>query len=127
MATTEVAEALSECPGVVEATVYGVAVPGADGKAGMAALVVEDGFDLMGLRRRLAERLPAYAQPVFLRLVSSLAVTETFKQKKADLAREGFDPAVVGEPLYVALPGREGYDPLDLDRCEQIVTGRIRL
>ncbi len=127
VATTEVTEALSECPGVVEATVYGVAVPGADGKAGMAALVVEDGFDLMGLRRRLAERLPAYAQPVFLRLVSSLAVTETFKQKKADLAREGFDPAVVGEPLYVALPGREGYDPLDLDRCEQIVTGRIRL
>ncbi|QUD88216.1 long-chain-acyl-CoA synthetase [Phenylobacterium montanum] len=127
VATTEVAEALSEIPGVIEATVYGVAVPGADGKAGMAALVTGEGFDLSGLRARLAGRLPAYAQPVFLRLSPALAVTETFKQKKADLAKEGFDPAVVAEPLFVALPGGDGYAPLDAPLFDQIAGGRIRL
>jgi fatty-acyl-CoA synthase len=127
VATTEVAEALSECPGVVEATVYGVAVPGTDGKAGMAALVTGAGFDLAGLRRTLAERLPTYAQPVFLRLTSSLAVTETFKQKKAELAREGFDPAIVTDPLFVATPGGKSYDPVDQPLFDAIAEGKVRL
>ncbi len=127
VATTEVAEALSVYPGVAEASVYGVAVPGADGKAGMAALVVAQGFDLTGLRRHLAERLPAYAQPVFLRLAKDLAVTETFKQKKAELAREGFDPAMIGDPLYAALPAEEGYAPIDGDLFSRIGDGRVRL
>ena len=127
VATTEVAEALSQQPGVIEATVYGVAVPGADGKAGMAALVVGEGFDPATLRRNLAGRLPAYAQPVFLRLAQSLAVTETFKQKKAELAREGFDPAMIADPLLVALPGAEGHVPLDAALYRRITEGEVRL
>jgi fatty-acyl-CoA synthase len=127
VATTEVAEVLGDCPGVIEATVYGVAVPGADGKAGMAALVTGEGFDLATLRTRLAERLPAYAQPVFLRLVRGLAVTETFKQKKADLAKDGFDPGLVEDRLFVTLPGAEGYAPLDADLFGRIAGGAVRL
>jgi len=64
---------------------------------------------------------------VFLRLVASLATTETFKQKKADLAKEGFDPAVVADPIYVALPGAGRYEPLDAELCERIVNGQVRL
>jgi fatty-acyl-CoA synthase len=127
VATTEVAEALSVFPGVVEASVYGVVVPGADGKAGMAALVVAEDFDLANLRRHLAERLPAYAHPVFLRLARELAVTETFKQKKADLAREGFDPAVVNDPLYVVAPDRDGYWRIDDELFSRITAGDLRL
>jgi len=60
VSTTEVAETISAFPGVLEATVYGVAVPGHDGRAGMAAVVVDNvaDFDLAGLRAALAERLP---------------------------------------------------------------------
>ena len=83
VATTEVAAALAAYPGVIAATVYGVAVQGADGKAGMAALETGDAFDLAGLKAHLKARLPDYAHPLFLRLVPSLAVTETFKQKKS--------------------------------------------
>jgi fatty-acyl-CoA synthase len=125
VATTEVAAALNEFPGIVEANVYGVAVPGADGRAGMAALEIAGNLDLAGLNAHLATRLPAYARPVFLRIVSSLAVTETFKQKKQELARDGFDPAKITDPLYVDFG--EGYVPLDADLYARISTGRIRI
>ncbi len=125
VSTGEVAAAISACPGVIEANVYGVAVPGADGKAGMAALVVDQAFDLAALRAALAERLPAYARPVFIRIAKDLAITETFKQKKQDLAAEGFDPAVVAGALYVDDAG--AYAPLDGAMFARIAAGGLRL
>ena len=92
VATSEVAEAIARCPGVRDATVYGVAIPGTDGRAGMAALVVADGFDLAALRRHIDASLPAYARPVFLRVRTELETTATFKHKKDELARAGYDP-----------------------------------
>jgi len=125
VATTEVAQALCEAPGVREACVFGVEIPGCDGKAGMAALVVGEDFDLTALSAHLAARLPAYARPVILRLTADLAMTETFKQKKADLAREGYDPSRVSDPLFLALP--EGYRALDRALFEALVTGALRV
>jgi fatty-acyl-CoA synthase len=125
VATTEVATALNEFPGIAEANVYGVVVPGADGRAGMAALQSAGNLDLAGLKAHLASRLPAYARPVFLRIVPSLVLTETFKQKKQDLAREGFDPAHIADPLYADLG--DGYVPLDAELYARISTGRIRI
>jgi fatty-acyl-CoA synthase len=127
VATTEVAEAVASGPGVLEALVYGVPVPGHDGKAGMAALVAGDGFDMAALRSHLAERLPAYARPVFLRLCERLDVTETFKQKKGDLAREGFDPAVVADPLWCFDPAGGADVRLDAERYRLIVEGAVKL
>jgi fatty-acyl-CoA synthase len=102
VSTTEVAETLATFPGVKDATVYGVAIPGHDGRAGMAALVVDDvaAFDLAGLRKRVAEALPAYARPLFLRFRADLDVTGTFKPRKMELVAEGFDPRKVADPLY---------------------------
>ena len=92
VATSEVNEAVVECPGVVDATTYGVDIPGRDGRAGMAAIVADDGFDLADFGDHLSRRLPAYACPVVIRFCDVLDTTETFKQKKQQLAREGFDP-----------------------------------
>jgi fatty-acyl-CoA synthase len=125
VATTEVAAAASSAPGVKAANIYGVAVPGQDGKCGMAALEVEPGFDLAGFRAHCALRLPAYARPVFLRIVESLAVTETFKQKKQALALEGFDPAAITDPLYADCG--TGYVSLDAGVYARISSGLIRL
>ena len=94
VATSEVNDAVRDGPGVVDATTYGVVVPGTDGRAGMAAIVVDDRFDFEDFARHLARRLPTYAQPVFIRISATLDATETFKQKKQQLVREGFDPAV---------------------------------
>src|ERR1700680_1169101 len=85
VATSEVNEAVLDCPGVVEAAIYGVAIPGADGRAGMAAIVVDDGFDLAEFRMRLSRPLPAYAWPVMVRFCTALDATNTFKQKKHQL------------------------------------------
>jgi fatty-acyl-CoA synthase len=102
VSTTEVAETLQQFPGVQEAVVYGVSVPKHDGRAGMAALVVDSvaTFDLDGLRSFVAERLPAYARPLFLRFRSQIEVTGTFKQRKVELVAEGFDPRRVADPVY---------------------------
>jgi fatty-acyl-CoA synthase len=127
VSTGEVAAALSACPGVIEANVYGVEVPGADGKAGMAALVVDAGFDLAALRARLADALPAYARPLFIRIASELAATETFKQKKQDLAAEGFDPAKIADALYVDDAAAGRYALLDAAMLQRIVAGKLRL
>lgn len=101
IATSEVDDAIRECPGVVDASTYGVVVPGADGRAGMAAVVVDQGFDFREFAKHLSDRLPDYALPVFVRLCRTLAATETFKQQKQLLAGEGFDPSVVCDPLFL--------------------------
>ena len=73
----------------------------------------------------MALRLPAYARPVFLRIVDSLALTETFKQKKQLLAREGFDPSAIADPLFADCG--DGYVKLDNDVYARINSGLIRL
>ncbi|HEY4076176.1 MAG TPA: long-chain-acyl-CoA synthetase [Rhizomicrobium sp.] len=125
VATTEVAATAGSAPGVKAANIYGVAVPGHSGKAGMAALEAEDHFDLATFHAHVAARLPFYARPLFLRIVASLAVTETFKQKKSALAQEGFDPAAISDPLYADCG--EGYQPLDAALYARISSGLMRL
>jgi fatty-acyl-CoA synthase len=113
VATSEVAEAICAYPGIQEANVYGVAIPGADGRAGMATIVADPAIDLASLRSHLALRLPEYARPLFLRLRSGMAVTSTFKYTKTDLVREGFDPAVTADAIYFNHPEREAFVPVD--------------
>jgi fatty-acyl-CoA synthase len=129
VSTTEIAETIHGFAGVAEAIVYGVAVPRNDGRAGMAALVVQDflNFDLAGLRRFLAQRLPPYARPLFLRFRDEHEVTSTFKAKKTQLVADGFDPARVAEPLFFDDRAAEAYRRVDADLAAAIGAGAIRL
>jgi fatty-acyl-CoA synthase len=126
VATSEVNDCLRDCPGVVDATTYGVAVPGTDGRAGMAALVVDPNFDFKILADHLARRLPPYAHPLVLRIMDALDSTETFKQKKHQLVREGFDPAVVTDPLHLRDGQSGGYVPLDRAIYARITDASLR-
>jgi fatty-acyl-CoA synthase len=126
VSTTEVEERLSDVPSVREANVYGVLVPGTDGRAGMAALVVDAHFDLATFQAAVQTALPAYAQPVFLRLQPHMDTTGTFKRRKMDVAAEGFDPAKVQDPLFVKLP-QDGYQPIDAALYRRIQSGDVRL
>jgi fatty-acyl-CoA synthase len=126
VATLEVALALSACPGIAEAAVYGVAVPGAEGRAGMALIAAESALDLVEIARRM-QALPDYARPVFLRVRRELEVTATFKHRKNDLAKEGFNPLGIADPLYVFDRAQGAYVPLDADRFAAIESGAIRL
>ena len=108
VATSEVAAALMAFPGIGEATVYGVAVPGTEGAAGMAAIVADAPLDFAQLRRHLAQRLPAYARPLFLRLMDRSTRRRRSSTTRIELAREGFDPAAVARPDLFRRSGTPG-------------------
>lgn len=126
VSTGEVAEALHGIGGVAEANVYGVRVPGHEGRAGMAALVTDPTFDVSRVAPELAKKLPDYARPVFLRLLPQMAITGTFKLRKVELAAEGFDPGRVADRLYVFAPASSRYVPLDAELHEEILAGRLQ-
>lgn len=111
VATTEVEGAMSAHPAIEQSVVYGVAVPGTDGKAGMAAVTLRDGHELDGARlaAHLFDRLPSYAVPLFVRVVDSLETTSTFKSRKVELREEAYSSDV--EQLYVLAGRRDGYRP----------------
>jgi fatty-acyl-CoA synthase len=126
VSTAEVLSALTASRGVLDGVVYGVTVPGADGRAGTAALVVDAEFDLAVFRADVARRLPAYARPVFLRLLRTLESTGTFKPRKQDLVQAGFDPARINDPLYFDDPRAQAYVPLDAALHAAISAGTVR-
>ena len=127
VATNEVAGVLSGFEGITQANVYGVEVPGYDGRAGMAALVSETPPDLDALKAYLDQELPHYARPVFLRLSSESETTSTFKFKKTNLVKAGFDPARISEPVYYCDPTTNTYTRVDAKVFKSINDGSIRL
>jgi len=127
VSTGEVTAAIMACADVKDAAVYGVTVPGADGRAGMAALVVGTGFDLAAFRRELTQRLPDYARPVFLRVVSTLELTGTFKLRKQELTLEAYDRTRVRDALYVDDRQQQAYVSLDEPAHERLLAGKLRL
>jgi fatty-acyl-CoA synthase len=127
VSTTEVELALGRFASILEATVYGVAVHGRDGRAGMAAIVAKDNLDLTALRDHLVQRLPEYARPVFLRIRREIDVTTTFKQKKIDLVEDGFDPSRGSDPIYFNDPQRKAFVRIDPELYREINAGKIRL
>ena len=126
VATCEVAEAICAFPGVKHANVYGVTVPAAEGRAGMATLVTEDELDLAELRQHLINRLPPYARPLFLRIRKDMDLTGTFKYSKTDLVRQGFDPASSDDAVYFNDLELGSFTRLNQQLYERIQMGAIR-
>jgi fatty-acyl-CoA synthase len=127
VSTTEVEEAIGAFDGVLAANVYGVNVPGRDGRAGMATIAAQPAFNLALFREHLLQRLPEYARPVFLRLRSDIETTTTFKIKKIDLVQQGFDPRTIHDPIYVNDPTAKAFVRVDAPLYERIVGQQVRL
>jgi fatty-acyl-CoA synthase len=127
VSTTEVELALARFEGILEANVYGVQIERHDGRAGMAAIVAKDNLNLTLLHDHLAQALPEYARPLFLRIRGDMDVTTTFKQKKIDILKDGFDPGRVADPIYFNDPQKKAFVRLDADLYRDINAGRIRL
>ncbi|MBX3707553.1 MAG: long-chain-acyl-CoA synthetase [Pseudomonadales bacterium] len=126
VSTNEVGEIINGFPQIRFSNVYGVAVPGADGRAGMAALTLEEGvtsLDLDAFSAYVNRELPSYARPLFLRIEPEIDVTGTFKMVKGKLREDGYDPARVSDPLFVMKPGSDRYQPLDPEFAAVIARG----
>jgi len=101
VSTTQVSDVLAAYPGVTGAIVYGVQIPGEEGRACMAAVTTGAEFDLAGLPAFVARHLPPYARPMFLRLCETIETTGTFKPVKTGLVREGYDVTLIADPLFI--------------------------
>jgi fatty-acyl-CoA synthase len=126
VATLEVADILTGAPGVLEAGVYGVEIPGHEGRAGMAALLVEDEFDLVDFAAYANRELAAYARPLFLRLTGQVQVTATYKYRKIEFTEEAYDPRRVSDPLYYWNHDNKVFREIDNQVYQDIQAGKYR-
>lgn len=128
VATGEIEGVLATHDDIEHGVVYGVEVPGCDGRAGMAAISLMPGHTLngAGLAEALRAALPAYAVPLFLRIREQQDTTGTFKYRKVELKQSAFDPAQVQEPLFILLDAQKGYEPLTDDIYAGIQSGQYR-
>jgi len=127
VATSEVAAAIAAFSGITDANVYGVEIPGADGRAGISEIVCTGTIDLAAFRDHLARALPKYAHPVLLRTREEIEDTPTLKQMKGSSALHGYDPSICPDALYVLDPDRRDYVALDETLYERLHSGKLRL
>uniref|UniRef100_A0A2K5I3Z3 long-chain-fatty-acid--CoA ligase n=1 Tax=Colobus angolensis palliatus TaxID=336983 RepID=A0A2K5I3Z3_COLAP len=102
VSTTEVEGVLSRLLGQTDVAVYGVAVPGVEGKAGMAAIADPHSLlDPNAMYQELQKVLAPYARPIFLRLLPQVDTTGL-----------GFEPRTPSSGVYIVfLPIPGGYVP----------------
>ena len=128
VSTTEVEGVIGRILELREVVVYGVDVPGAEGKAGMACIVGdEESVDIEDVAEKVYRNLPAYAIPLFVRLIPKADLTGTFKFQKTRVRAEGYDIGKVTDPLFILDAGKKTYIPLNEDMYQQLQTGQIRL
>ena len=128
VATQEVEKAIDSFAGVSASAVYGITMPGSDGKAGMAAIIRDDKItpDVTRLAQHLKASLPKYAVPIFVRFVPDFEWTATHKIKKTNLKNEGYDLSQVKGEIYILLPGSEEYEKLNDDIYRNIIAGKYK-
>ncbi|XP_055903657.1 long-chain fatty acid transport protein 4 [Eupeodes corollae] len=127
VATSEVEAIITNVVGLEDCVVYGVDIPHVEGKAGMAGIVDPDRkVDMVQLSAGIRGSLPAYAQPLFIRLLTEMPKTATFKLKKRDLQVEGFDITKVKDPIYYL--NKDGiYREMTQSQFDDIQSGKARL
>ncbi|XP_046507721.1 long-chain fatty acid transport protein 2 [Equus quagga] len=129
VATTEVADIIGLVDFVQEANVYGVPVPGYEGRIGMASIKLKEDREFDGKKffKHVVDYLPSYARPRFLRIQDTIEVTGTFKHRKMTLVEEGFNPAVIKDALYFLEDKAEMYVPLTEDIYNAIYGNTLKL
>jgi citronellyl-CoA synthetase len=127
VSTNEVGEIINGFEQIKFCNVYGVEIPGADGRAGMAAITLADGVPTLNLEafsEYLRTELPGYAVPVFVRIQPDIDVTGTFKMVKGDLRKQAYDIRQFDDPVYGLLPGNSEYQALDVEKLETVEGGQ---
>ena len=129
VSTSEVEDTLSSFKEIEHSSVYGVEIPGTEGRAGMASIIAildYEEFNFDGLLSVLNKNLPQYAIPKFIRFLCELSTTSTFKIRKSEMKQEGFDIEKIDDPIYTLLPGTKKYIPLSKIIYKDIGKGEYR-
>lgn len=123
VSTNEVGEIINGFDQIKFCNVFGVEIPGADGRAGMAAVTLQEGvsaLDLEAFSTFLRSSLPPYAVPLFVRIQPDIDVTGTFKMVKGELRKQAYDVRSFEDPVFALLPGAEDYALFDVAMLEKI-------
>ncbi|MFW9896831.1 MAG: AMP-binding protein [Candidatus Thorarchaeota archaeon] len=115
VSTTEVESILNSHPSILGSNVFGVELPNAEGRAGMAAVRINEtlDFNISKFSQFLSENLPKYAIPLFIRIQTNrLETTGNFKLRKMNLQKEGYNIEEISDKVYVLLPGESEYTEL---------------
>ena len=122
VSTLEVVAALGDFAGLELINIYGVQVPGQEGRAGMAAVLMQPGhtFDPEAFYALTQARLPRYAAPVFVRVSAAADLTSTFKLRKVDLQRQGYSPTAFSDPLFVRDESSGNYVPYSPEVLDRV-------
>jgi acyl-CoA synthetase (AMP-forming)/AMP-acid ligase II len=124
VSTIEVENIISERLNSIEVIVYGVQIPGHEGRAGMATITKLE-VDLNELGDHLKQDLPAYAKPLFVRLKENVDHTGSFKAQKSVLIEEAFNVNIFSDPTYYFDQKAQRYLPLDKSALGKINNGLI--
>lgn len=127
VSTTQVSNLVNQFGQMEDVNVYGVQVPGMEGRCGMAAIKLLDGetIDWSKLGSFVCEKLPSFARPYFIRVRDAIDATNSFKQLKTQLQQEGFDPSVIKDPLYFLDPDLNIYVELTPELYTKIIDHSI--
>ncbi len=129
VSTAEVEDVLSSFEQIEHSSVYGVKIPNTDGRAGMASIKAtkdHEDFNFKGLFTLLHNHLPKYAIPKFLRFLSKLSTTSTFKIQKSNMKKEGFDISKTPDSIYILLPGNSEYKFMTEEIYKNVLNGEYR-
>lgn len=128
VSTNQVSNVVNRFGHMEDANVYGVKVPDMEGRCGMVAIKLLEGesIDWNKFALYVIDKLPSYARPYFVRIRDQIDATNSFKQVKKQLQEEGFNPAVVSDPLYFLDPRQNTYVRLTPDIYQDIIEHRIR-
>ncbi|CAG9570627.1 unnamed protein product [Danaus chrysippus] len=128
VSTAEVEAVISNLIGLKDAVVYGVSIPNVEGKAGMVAIAdPEKKLDVTSLAQGVNTSLPAYARPLFVRILPETPLTATFKLKKKTLMDEGFNINLYNDPVYFLDQKLGSYIPVTQQVYDDLIKGVIRL
>ena len=129
VSTTQVEGVVNGWSQISEGVVYGVEVPGSEGRCGMAWIQLDEGesLDRDGFARHLRDELPRYAVPRFLRIGQEAQVTGTFKHQKKALKDDGFDLDRVEDEILFLPTDADSWQPFNVDDLEDVNSGKVRL
>lgn len=115
--------------GIEDAVVYGVRVPGFEGRCGMAAIRILSDLvlDWKGLAAHINKRMPEHARPVFFRLCSGLTDNSDLKRHRHQLQSQGYNPLLVDDDLFYYDQEQQTYLPMNSEVYLNIIMQEMRI
>lgn len=134
----ELGNTVSQFPSIEEVNIYGISLPGHDGRAGAAAIVwqkagphavtsANEAEVVAKLGKFLEAQVASYAIPRFLRIQEEIEITGTLKHRKVELQKDGVDPDKIKDKLWWWDINDKVYKPLGNREYLLLTTGKARL